>query len=400
MTSYEASGEQLRADVEALSTMTRDSAGAGERAAAAWAQRRLSALGAGDAAVEPFRGRSTNSWSFAGHALAGVVAHRIGGLRGAALALGALVSLERDASGRSPWRRRPRAGLLARVAGGPEGANAVARIPSRGETRARVVLVAHLDAAKTGLIWHPRVNELGAARHLRTRHIDPVMGLHGGALAAVALAAPVSRWRALRALGVAGAAMNAVAFVLNLDVARSAVVPGANDNASGVAAVLDLARALVAEPLDHTEVLVALVGCEETGMGGMHAYLASRRDALPAGATLVLSLDTLGCGTPIVAHAEGAVATHRYRELDLALVEEGAALAGEQPPQRWRIGAWTDPLVALGAGLPAISMLSIGPGHYTHYHHPSDLPEHVDWECVAACARIAHGTLRAFDRRA
>ena len=46
-------------------------------------------------------------------------------------------------------------------------------------------------------------------------------------------------------------------------------MPGANDNASGVAAVLDVARALAAEPLDHVEVHVGLVGCEESGMGGM-----------------------------------------------------------------------------------------------------------------------------------
>ena len=113
----------------------------------------------------------------------------------------------------------------------------------------------------------------------------------------------------------------------------------------------------------------------------------------------MLSLDTVGSGTPIVAAAEGAVRTHRYRERDLALADEGAALAGLAAPQRWRIGAWTDPLVALRAGLPAISLLSMGPGYYPHYHHPSDLPEHVDWDCVASCARIAHGTLRALDRR-
>ena len=390
---YEPDHHTLRSDVEALCAIVRDSAGAGEREAASWARGRLEAMGASDAGVEPFRGRATNSWSFAAHSAAGLAALRISGLRGATLGLGALVSLERDASGAWPWRRRP--------FGAATGANAVARVPARNEKRATAVLVAHIDAAKTGLAWHPRVTQHGAARHLRTRRAEPVMGLQGVALmAAAAHAALTGRGGAARrALGLSAATLNAAAIALNLDIARSETVPGANDNASGAAAVLDITRALAAEPLDHVEVLVALVGCEESGMAGMQAFLAGRRDELQPRSTLVLSLDTVGSGTPLVASAEGALRTHHYREADLSLADEGAALAGEPAPQRWRIGAWTDPLIALRTGLPAVSMLSIGPGYYPHYHHPSDLPEHVDWDSVAACARIAHGTLRALDRR-
>jgi Zn-dependent M28 family amino/carboxypeptidase len=200
---------------------------------------------------------------------------------------------------------------------------------------------------------------------------------------------------------VPAALLNAAAIALNLDIARSPTVPGANDDATGVAVALDLARALAADPLEHTDVRVALVGSEESGMGGFHAFLQSCRADLDPARTLVIGLDTLGCGTPILARGEGAILTHRYREADLALADEGAAHAGEPAPQRWRIGAWTDPLLALTRGIPAICLLSIGPGgSYTHYHVPSDLPEHVDWDSVEACARIARGTLQAVDRRA
>ena len=132
-------------------------------------------------------------------------------------------------------------------------------------------------------------------------------------------------------------------------------------------------------------------------MGGFHAVLERERPD-PA-RTFVLGLDTLGSGTPIVAAAEGAIRTHRYRDADLALADAGAALAGEPAPQRWRIGAFTDPLLALRRGIPAASVLAMGPGHYPHYHHPTDLPQHVDWASVGRCAAIAHGTLRALDRR-
>ena len=194
--------------------------------------------------------------------------------------------------------------------------------------------------------------------------------------------------------------LNAAAVALNLDIARSPVVPGANDNATGVAAALDLARALAAEPLEHTEVLVALVGSEESGMGGFHAFLADARGPRP-GAHV----------RPRARHARLRHADRRRRRgRDRARTatarptsrwsDEGAALAGEPAPQRWRIGAFDRPAARADARHPARSLLSMGPGHYPHYHHPSDLPEHVDWACVAACARIAHGTLRVVDRRA
>lgn len=384
--------DRMRADVTALAAMTRDSAGTGERAAAAWAHGRLVAAGAEATTVEHYRGRGTNSWSFAAHSLAGLAALRLGGLRGALLAGIAAVSLERDASGRFPWRRR--------IVGGGTGANAVGVVPARGEERATVVLVAHLDAAKTGLAWHPAIARGAAKRRERTRRVDPVMGLQAVGLVAAAAAAPLRRGSRLRAaLAVPAAVLNAAAIALNLDIARSPTVPGANDDGTGVAVALDLARALAAEPLEHTRVVVALVGSEESGMAGFHAFLSERE--LDPARTLVLGLDTLGCGTPIVAWGEGAVRTHRYRDADLALADAGAALAGEPAPQRWRIGAWTDPLLALTRGIPALSILSMGPGGaYTHYHVPSDLPEHVDWDSVTACARIAAGVLRVVDRRA
>ncbi len=64
-----------------------------------------------------------------------------------------------------------------------------------------------------------------------------------------------------------------------------------------------------------------------------------------------------------------------------------------------RPSKFSAPRPAQHGPIPAISILSIGPGYYPHYHHPSDLPEHVDWQSVEACTQIALGTLRAFDRR-
>jgi hypothetical protein len=361
----------LRADVEALAAMTRDSAGAGERAAAAWLADRLRAAGAQDVRVEPYRSQGTYAWIHAAHAAVGLLAAARGGRAGAALALAALVSLELEGSGRCQWLRR---GLPA-----GEGANVVARVPARGRRERTIVLAAHHDAARTGLAWDPRIRALEAGRNARRRRIDGFLQPVAAALGMAALP-----WRPARA---AGAAVLALAAALDVDIARSPTVPGANDNATGVAALI----ALAAEPLDGTEVILVSTGCEESGMGGMRAFLRAHAHELDPGSTLVLGLDTLGSGVPAVVAAEGVIRTHRYREEDLALVPAEA--------ERWRIGGWTDPVLARFAGLPALCLISFRDGWIPNYHRLTDTPERVDYACVERCVELARATARAFSAR-
>ncbi|MDQ3740551.1 MAG: M28 family metallopeptidase, partial [Actinomycetota bacterium] len=329
----------------------------GERAAARYVAARLRAIGVEDVALEPYRWPRTHVWAQLPHLAASL--SRRWWVRAAALA-----SYELDQSGRVQWVQR----FLPRG----QGVNVVARIPPRsGRAERTFVLVAHLDAQRTGLIWHRRLIEGGAKRRLAKRSMTPA-ALGGG----LAILLP---WRWLKAV---------MALAL-ADTATSPTVPGANDNASGVAATIEVGRRVAAEPLDATEVLLVFPGAEEAGMGGMRAFLAAHH--LDPGTTFVLGLDTVGSGTPIVAEAEGALLPHRYAEDDVARVE-GA--------QRWRIAAYTDPILARFAGLRAASVLSVGEhGMYTRYHRMDDLPEHVDLACVARCAEIAEATARAFASR-
>ena len=138
-------------------------------------------------------------------------------------------------------------------------------------------------------------------------------------------------------------------------------MPGANDNASGVAGVLAVASQLARERPDGLEVVVLLCGCEESGMGGMAAWMRSEGSLLDSATTLVLGLDTVGSGEPIVLSAEGGAWPVRYRETDVAFAEVAAAGVGVRL-RRWRLGAWTDPVLARLGGLPALSILSVRRG--------------------------------------
>ena len=370
-----------RADVEALAAMTRGSASPGERRSAEWIAERLRAEGVADVAVEGFRYQGTYAHVHALHVAAGLAGARRGGLLGSAFSAAALASLELDASGRNQWLRR----LLP----ASEGANVMARVPAAAAVPApvrTVVFVAHHDAARTGLSWDPRLVRMGA----REGVMPPRMGLVGLGFALAAIPG-------LRRLGTGLLGASLASY---LDIATSRTVPGANDNATGVAALLALARRFAAAPLERTEVVLLAPGCEESGMGGMAAWLREHGAALDPARTLVVSLDTLGSGTPIVLESEATLLPHAYREEDVALAEAGAARAGMEPPRRWRAGAWTDAILARFAGLPAISLLSVGPdGVYTEWHLPTDTPDRVDFESLDRTAAIAAGVAEEWDDR-
>lgn len=346
--------------------MDRQSARPGERAAAAWGADRLAAVGASAIRTQSFR--YSPSWGLS-QAL-----HMATAATGRLPALAALASLQLDYSGRAQPLRR--------VLPTGEGANVFASIPAREAARTTVVLVAHHDAANTGLLWRSPWRDADARPDGR----PPMTLLTELAMIARAVGPRWMRWPAwgLLALGVG----------LSLDVYRGATVPGASDNATGVAAVLELARRLAADPLTHTEVRLVLTGCEESGMGGMAAWMREHGKRLDPATTLVLGLDTLGAGDPMVATAEGPLWRVRFRDEDLELADRGAAAAGQPAPRRYRVGGYTDPALARIAGLPTISLLSLRGNVFNDYHLPSDTPEHVDWDSVDRCLSIAEATVR------
>ena len=349
---------RLNEDVEALAAIERGSATPGERRSAEWVAERLRQQGAQDVRLESFRYQHTFAHAEAAHFAAGMLA-ALSGRRLAAAAV--LASFELEYSGRSQWLR----GLL--PAG--EGTNVIARLPAIGAPTRTLVLVAHHDAARTGLMWDPRLTRLGDRAAARSGKRASLALLPEAAFAAAALG--------LRRLP---AAVLGMAAALALDQARSPVVPGANDNASGVAGVLQLVGRLARERPAGLEVIVLVPGCEESGMGGMAAWVGGQ--ALDPERTLVLGLDTIGSGEPVVLEAEGGLWPVRYREQDVALGERAGL-------RRWRLGAWTDPVLAVLAGLPALSILSVREGGFPNYHLPSDTPANVDFGCVERCVDAA-----------
>ncbi len=108
-------------------------------------------------------------------------------------------------------------------------------------------------------------------------------------------------------------------------------IRGANNNASGVAALLNLAGRIAHKPLTNTDVTIAFTGSHEAWMSGTrHLMKAGRMSKLD---TYLISVESVGDGTPRYLTAEGMLHRTLADPLLVALAEEVAPKYGAQPAE-------------------------------------------------------------------
>src|SRR5439155_1416638 len=93
---------------------------------------------------------------------------------------------------------------------------------------------------------------------------------------------------------------------------RTAVFIAHSDTATGVAALLSLARWLVAEPPRDVRVILLFPGSEESFMEGMCAWGRRHFPRLPRESTTFICLDTLGSPNLVLLEGEGMLGVREY----------------------------------------------------------------------------------------
>ena len=193
------------------------------------------------------------------------------------------------------------------------------------------MFVAHHDAAHGGLVFAPQLTTVPADAfpdwYERQETSPQVMLLVAAGPALVALGA-LTGLGPLRRLGTFVSLGSAAAFA---DIASRSVVPGANDNLSGVAVVLELARALRERPVQGVRVLLVSTGSEESFMEGMRGFARRHFPSLPPERTEVVCLDSVGSPELILIEGEGML---RMRDYTPELRDRIAAVAARarRPP--------------------------------------------------------------------
>jgi len=194
--------------------------------------------------------------------------------------------------------------------------------------------------------------------------------------------------------------------------------PGANDNGSGVAAVIELARLFAAEKPARTLRLVEFVNEEPPfyhtdAMGSRH--YARRSKERGENILAMLSLETIGYYSdwpgsqrypfplslfyPSTGNFIAFVSNLTSRALlheALASFRRHAGIPSEGVAAPAFIPGvdWSDHWSFWREGWPALMVTDTAPYRYPHYHSGEDTPDKVDYERLARVVTGLHGMLR------
>ena len=385
--------------VETLADIERGPCSAGELLAADWLAERFERAGC-PAAVEDEVARGRYMPTLVGLGVAGIAAAllTLAGRRRS----GALISLLATAALVDEAQNGPR--LLRRaVYPAAATANVVARVePADGAPGCpTLVVLAHHDAHQTGRLYdqsllmalHRRAP--GLLARMRTSLPQWWIGLAGPALT-VAAALTGRRGPARVALPVLALGSAAAA-----EVALSPVSPGANDNLSGVAALVTLAELLRDHPVPGVRVVLVSCGAEEALQEGIRPFMARHGHELDPRTTSFLNLETVGSPRLIMLEGEGPIWLEPYAGPPFRdLVERCAVERGIDLERGFRARASTDAVIPSRAGHPTATITSITDwGALANYHLPTDTPENVDHDSVERAARLAYAVAAALATR-
>jgi Zn-dependent M28 family amino/carboxypeptidase len=149
--------------------------------------------------------------------------------------------------------------------------------------------------------------------------------------------------------------------------------PGANDNASGVAMMLSIAKEIQGQPLPNHNVLFIAFAGEEIGLEGS-SFFVNQHILGGDQISLVLNLDIMGSGEEGITVVNGTV----YPQLFQRLVELNESTQSVNQIKPRGKAANSDHYPFSEAGIPAVFIYTMGPNK--NYHDIHDKAEALSFD--------------------
>lgn len=265
---------------------------------------------------------------------------------------------------------------------GRKSANIIASI---GRGPRRFVLMAHYDSSKAAYLFDPR----------RVKMLRPTIILNFltslTCFGLIAIHALTGAQQALIAALVASIPLwISIAVLIHRELFHT-YVPGANDNASGVAVLLSLAEILREREklLDRATIYIIFTGAEEVGLLG--SYWLFRRHPELAREVHIINLDSLGAGELVLTLCEGVVVEWCTPADFAARLKEYAASRGIKVTSYMMLP--TDATIAMRRGWRATSLMALQDGLIANYHWYTDTPDRVNPQNLERSRELVLGLL-------
>lgn len=163
------------------------------------------------------------------------------------------------------------------------------------------------------------------------------------------------------------------------------VYPGADDNASGAATLLEAARVLSAcVQSPARSVALALWNAEEDGLVGSCHFVEQEPTVALGDLHVLVNVDMVGAGLPGIQVEAGDLLGQRWV---FDAIKGAASAAGlEHAVMPAPAYGGSDHVCFFNAGVPAVSLRSLEP--HVHYHTPQDTLESLDPDTLTASAEV------------
>jgi len=210
-------------------------------------------------------------------------------------------------------------------------------------------------------------------------------------------------------------------IVIGAHLDSATIGTGADDNASGVAAILAAAQALAELPIQHTLVFVAF-GAEEVGLYGSYEYVDSLGGDIDH-VIAMINVDSVGVGTDLNVYAGAEITWGEdeeaaptidggptwVRDTALALAKQMGLPFQTSPDETWGgyTGDWSDHYAFVLEGVPIVyfeawqwwgaddAWLGQETGDGDIMHTPDDVYENVVPEKVEMASELIAATTYA-----
>jgi hypothetical protein len=271
--------------------------------------------------------------------------------------------------------------------------NVYGKVPPKGLSRKKLIVIGHLDTHRTPVLFHRRI-----------------VGLLPAILAVVvACVALKAMTFAVGPLLISPGAVLIIVLVLDIPLVftllaqlhgdcMSPFTEGANDNASGAAVALSLAELLAREPLEQTEYWALCTGCEEAALTGIKAFLDKHGDELSD--AWFVDLECVGIGELRYITCEGMLKKY-YSDPGLirAAAEAAEAVGDDKIVGIPLDSGYSETAIVLKRGFSGITIMAMpeGSGNVPHWHQISDRICNIEPQTVDSALRYVAALARELD---